>query len=135
MNYAYYASLTPLLNLSFKNSAKYAIFIHIYYQGGVVMGIILKYIMKSISEKKLRTFLIIASVAVSSALVFASAAISGTLVDMFGVRMKQYFGTSDFIVHLNSDTSGRATAQRAPVSTGTCSNIYQEGSWICGVQG
>ncbi|NLK86534.1 MAG: ABC transporter permease [Clostridiaceae bacterium] len=72
------------------------------------MRIILKYILKSIAEKKLRTFLIIASVAVSSALVFASAAISGTLVDMFGIRMKQYFGTSDFIVHLNGDTSGRS---------------------------
>ncbi len=72
------------------------------------MRIILKYILKSIVEKKLRTFLIIASVAVSSALVFASAAISGTLVDMFGERMQQYFGTSDFIVHLNDNTAGRS---------------------------
>ncbi len=71
------------------------------------MRIILKYIIKSIAEKKLRTFLIIASVAVSSALIFASAAITGTLVDMFGERMQQYFGTSDVIVHLDQNSSGR----------------------------
>ncbi len=72
------------------------------------MGIFIKYILKSIAEKKLRTFLIIASVAVSSALVFSSAAISGTLVDMFNERMQQYFGTSDFIIHLSGNTTGRS---------------------------
>lgn len=75
------------------------------------MRIILKYILKGILDKKLRTFLVIISVAVSSALVFASAAISDTLVDMFSQRMQQYFGTSDFIVHTGGNMSGRSYSQ------------------------
>jgi putative ABC transport system permease protein len=69
------------------------------------MGIILKYIIKNIAEKKLRTFLVIFSVAVSSALFFASSAITGSLVNMFSERMQQYYGSSDFRLFWNSSAS------------------------------
>ncbi|HEX2945989.1 MAG TPA: FtsX-like permease family protein [Clostridia bacterium] len=71
------------------------------------MGIIVKHILKSILEKKLRTVLILFSVAVSSALIFASSAISGSLVSMFNERMKQYYGTSDFVIYGDGRTNPR----------------------------
>lgn len=71
------------------------------------MGIIAKHILKSILDKKLRTLLIIFSVAVSSALIFASSAISSSLVSMFNERMKQYYGTGDFVIYANANTSSR----------------------------
>ena len=71
------------------------------------MNIILKYILKSMYEKKLRTFLIILSIAISSALIFASSSITGSLVKMFHERMKQFYGSSDFIIHYGGINTSR----------------------------
>lgn len=71
------------------------------------MKIIFKYILKSMAEKKLRTFLILISVAISSALFFASSAISTSMVSMFNERMKQYYGSCDFMIHGNGGISSR----------------------------
>ena len=67
--------------------------------------IIVKYIIKSIGQKKLHTFLVLFSVAVSAALFFGSSAISGSLAGMFGERMQQYYGTSDFMIFRNNSAS------------------------------
>lgn len=62
------------------------------------IGIIFKFVLRNIYEKKFRTFLIVFSIMISSALFFASTAISGTLGKMYADRLKQYFGTSDIII-------------------------------------
>lgn len=77
------------------------------------MGIIIKYILKNISEKKLRTFLIVFSITISSALFFSSSALSGSLVQMFNERMKQFYGTSDFMIH----AGGKSTARNFNIET------------------
>jgi len=64
----------------------------------VTIAIIYKYIMKNICEKKLRTFLIVFSIMMSSALFFASSAISGTIENMYIKRMKQVYGSADIII-------------------------------------
>lgn len=65
------------------------------------MSIVIKFILKNIYEKKFRTFLIILSITLSSALFFASNAMQGTVVKMYTDRMKQYYGNSDIIIHAN----------------------------------
>lgn len=63
------------------------------------MAIIAKFIIRNIYEKKFRTFLIVFSIMISSALFFASSAISDTMVQMYLERLKQYFGDSTIIVN------------------------------------
>lgn len=70
-------------------------------QAGKVMGIIVKFILKNIYEKKFRTFLILVSIMLSGALFFASNAMQDTMVKMFSDRMKQYYGSSDIIITAN----------------------------------
>jgi putative ABC transport system permease protein len=65
------------------------------------MGIILKFIFNNIREKKFRTFLIVFSVLLSSALFFASLALSGTLEKTFLEKFKKYIGTADLMIHAN----------------------------------
>ncbi|MGD8400267.1 MAG: ABC transporter permease [Bacillota bacterium] len=65
------------------------------------MGIILKFILNNIREKKFRTFLIIFTVTLSSALFFASLALSGTIEETFMAKIKKYIGTADLIIHSN----------------------------------
>jgi putative ABC transport system permease protein len=67
----------------------------------VNLSIIIKFVLKSIKEKKFRTFLILLSVALSAALFFASNAISGTMEQMYTQRMRKYFGNADIIVQAN----------------------------------
>lgn len=62
------------------------------------IAIIFKFVLKNIMEKKFRTFLIVFSIMISSALFFASTAISGTMGKMYAERLKQYFGTSDILI-------------------------------------
>ena len=61
---------------------------------GFTLGIIIKFVLKNIWTKKLRTFLIIFSVMLSSALYFATEALSGTVADMFTNGCGS-FGTAD----------------------------------------
>ncbi len=65
------------------------------------MAIIVKYILKSIAEKKFRTFLILFSVTLSVALFFASVALSGTVEQLFMERMKQFFGNAQILIYPN----------------------------------
>lgn len=71
---------------------------------GFTLGIIIKFVLKNIWTKKLRTFLIIFSVMLSSALYFATEALSGTVADMFVERMRVYFGTADLMIYPTQDS-------------------------------
>ncbi len=62
------------------------------------MQILVKLVLKNILEKKFRTFLIVFSVMLSSALFFSSWALTGTMEAMFIARMKQFYGKADIII-------------------------------------
>ncbi|KPU45668.1 macrolide export ATP-binding/permease protein MacB [Oxobacter pfennigii] len=62
------------------------------------MGIIVKFMLKNIAERKFRTFLILFSIIISSALFFASSAVAGTVEKMFVEQMKNVYGTADIII-------------------------------------
>jgi len=64
--------------------------------------IIIKFILKNIIEKKLRTLLILFSIILSSALFFASQAITGNAVDMFVTNARQFYGSADIVVYPGS---------------------------------
>lgn len=63
------------------------------------MGIIVKFVLKNIYEKKLRTFLILFSILLSSALFFASQAVTSNVVKMFLADARQYYGTADIMIY------------------------------------
>ncbi|MCX7711019.1 MAG: ABC transporter permease [Clostridia bacterium] len=63
------------------------------------MQIVFKFLIKNIWEKKFRTFLILFSVMMSSALFFSSIAISDNVVKMFLSQAKQRFGSAEIIIH------------------------------------
>lgn len=65
------------------------------------MGIIIKFLIKNIKEKKLRTFLIIFSITLSTALFFASNALSTTLTDMLIKEMRTQIGSAEIIIYSN----------------------------------
>jgi len=67
-----------------------------------IISIILKFVLKNIYEKKFRTFLIVFSIMITSALMFASTAISGTMGKMYINRMKQYYGSSEIMIYSNN---------------------------------
>lgn len=69
------------------------------------MSILLKFIIKNIIEKKFRTFLVILSIAITSALFFASIAVSDTLLKMDTERLRQMSGTSDIIIQPKNDSA------------------------------
>jgi len=62
------------------------------------MGIITKFIVKSIWEKKLRTFLIILAIVLSSGVFFASVAISGSLEEMIIKGIQDSIGNADITI-------------------------------------
>ena len=62
------------------------------------MGIVLKYLLRNIGEKKLRTALIIIAITVSTALFFATNAMSTTIEEMYTQRLKQFFGTAEIVM-------------------------------------
>jgi len=68
------------------------------------MNIITKYTLKSLKEKKFRTFLIILSISLSIALTFASVSLKGTLENLYMEQIKKYIGTSNIVVHANEDS-------------------------------
>lgn len=68
------------------------------------MGIIIKFILMNIREKKFRTFLILFSITLSTALFFASISLSGTLENTFLERIKKYIGTADLVIHANRNS-------------------------------
>lgn len=62
------------------------------------MGVIIKYIIKNMCEKKLRTLLILFSITVSCGLFFSSSAIGGTFAQMYIDRISMYYGETDIII-------------------------------------
>ncbi|MDO0824249.1 ABC transporter permease [Desulfosporosinus nitroreducens] len=62
------------------------------------MGIITKFIVKGICEKKLRSFLIILAIVLSSGVFFASIAISGSLEQMIIKGIRDSIGNADIII-------------------------------------
>ena len=62
------------------------------------MSIVIKFTLRNIREKKLRTFLILLSIILSSALFFASTAVSTTMEMMIMEQMQKYFGNADIII-------------------------------------
>jgi putative ABC transport system permease protein len=63
------------------------------------MAIIFKFALKSIIEKKFRTFLIIFSIMMSSALFFASFSMSGTVEKMIVERIKKSTGSAEIMIY------------------------------------
>lgn len=61
--------------------------------------IIIKFILKNIFEKKLRTFLILLSITLSSAVFFASMAISGSFLGIFANTLRTAYGNSDIKIY------------------------------------
>lgn len=59
--------------------------------------ILLKYIFKELKSKKMRTFILVLSICLASAMLFASLTLSKTLVEIQRDSFKASVGTSDFI--------------------------------------
>ena len=62
------------------------------------MGVIVKALLKSLIEKKTRTFLVLFSIAVSAALIFANESFSRTVTQRFYEADVRWSGTSDFYI-------------------------------------
>ncbi|URZ08667.1 ABC transporter permease [Clostridium felsineum] len=65
------------------------------------MAIILKFMIKNIKEKKLRTFLVVFSIMASAALYFASSGISTSVKATYIDIVKQFAGSSDIMITAN----------------------------------
>lgn len=87
------------------------------------LGVIIKFVLKNIWAKKLRTLLIIISVMLSSALYFATEALSGTVADMFVERMRLYFGTADLMIYPTQDSPSSFFTQTVRNSSPLTLNI------------
>ena len=68
------------------------------------MRIILKYILKSIIEKKFRTFIIVFSVTLSAALFFASNGMSNTMLYMYEDQFREQTGKADILIYPNEQS-------------------------------
>jgi putative ABC transport system permease protein len=77
------------------------------------MGIILKFIFTSIRERKFRTFLILFSISLSSALFFASNALSVTLREMYVAAMQKYIGSSNVVIGKGKSSNWFLSTARA----------------------
>lgn len=62
------------------------------------MNILIKFILKNILEKKLRTFLIVFTIIVSTSLFFAATTMPENMAGVFLKTMEKYVGTSDIII-------------------------------------
>ncbi len=68
------------------------------------MGIILKFVLKSLWENKFRTFLILLSITLSAALFFSNIAMSGTIENMFLEQVRKYIGNAEIMISTNEDS-------------------------------
>lgn len=71
------------------------------YFGGDLVSIVVKFITKSILEKKFRSFIIIFSVTISAALFFASSGLAGTMSSMYETLIRMQTGKADLIIYPN----------------------------------
>lgn len=65
------------------------------------MRIILKFLLRNIMEKKFNTIIVLLSISISSALYFASFAVSDTMVKISSESLYQYYGNSDIVIKAN----------------------------------
>lgn len=78
------------------------------------MGIIFKFVIRSIKEKKFRTFLILFSIMMSSALFFASGAMSGSVGKIVVDRIRSSVGEAEIVIYANDKSpSGYMTTTAA----------------------
>ena len=78
------------------------------------MGVIFKFTIRNIKEKKFRTFLIIFSIMMSSALFFASGAMSGSVGQIIVDRIRSSVGSSEIVIYSNEKSpSGYMTTTAA----------------------
>lgn len=68
------------------------------------MGIIIKFIITNIKEKKFRTFLIVFSITISTALFLSSRALLDTILNESINSMKSYYGNCDIIISADEDS-------------------------------
>ncbi|MEL7646653.1 MAG: FtsX-like permease family protein [Sedimentibacter sp.] len=68
------------------------------------MGIIVKFILRSIFEKKFRAFIIVFSIAISSALFFACIGLSGTMSSMYETQIRMQTGKADLVIQADRDS-------------------------------
>jgi len=68
------------------------------------LRIIVKFILTNIKEKKFRTFLIIFSITISTALFLSSRALLDTMLDESINSMKSYYGNCDIIISADEDS-------------------------------
>ena len=68
------------------------------------MNLLLRYLLRNISEKKGRTALIVLSVMLSSALFLTTTGMTTTMKDLFARRLSQYFGDAQIIIHSNRNS-------------------------------
>ncbi|HRS22235.1 MAG TPA: ABC transporter permease, partial [Clostridia bacterium] len=98
------------------------------------MSVILKFTIRNIKEKKFRTFLILFSIMISSALFFASGAMSGSVAQMLVDRMRSSVGASEIIIHANEKspseymTTSAAEAFREDMDF-IASNVFCQGMY------
>ncbi len=71
------------------------------------MGIVVKFILKNIWEKKFRTFLMVFSIMLSAALYFASGALQNTMIKMQENRLMQYYGNAELLIQADEKSPSR----------------------------
>lgn len=65
------------------------------------MRIVLRYLFRSIRQRRLRSVLLALSVALSSALYFAAAALSSSLASMYADHLQEAYGSAEIVVEPN----------------------------------
>nr|WP_300092756.1 FtsX-like permease family protein [Sedimentibacter sp.] len=96
------------------------------------MGIIVRFIVKSIFEKKFRAFIIVFSIAISSALFFACSGLSGTMSSMYENQIKMQTGEADIIIQPDEESpSGTFKIRTEPVEgvSYTAGSVAASGSY------
>ncbi|MCK4258382.1 MAG: FtsX-like permease family protein [Halanaerobiales bacterium] len=68
------------------------------------MSILIKFVLQNIKEKKMRTFLILFSISLSSALLFASLAISSTIEKGHEALLRNFFGSAEIEIYADKDS-------------------------------
>lgn len=68
------------------------------HQEVTTVGIIFKYMLRNLYEKKMRTFLILLAIALSTGVFFASLAVSDSMMKTFTTALKGYFGDCDIVI-------------------------------------
>lgn len=71
------------------------------------MGVIFRFALSNIKEKKFRTFLIVFSIMMSSALFFAAGAMSGSVEKIVVDRIRKTVGTAEIMITTNEKSPSR----------------------------